>query len=145
MKDFLEKVRNERQFLALTGLSMKQFDELLKEFSACLEIIKNERYKKNRKARVRRPGGGRKGVLTTPEHKLFFTLCFLKSYPTFDRLGFVFDMSPSKAQENIKKLIPVLKIALKNLHVLPKRHFKEVADLEQLVGNSEHIALLYRL
>ena len=91
MKDFLEKVRNERQCLAFTGLSMKQFDELLNEFSSCLEVIKNERYRQNRKARVRQPGGGRKGVLTTPQHKLFFLPCFLKSYPTFDMIGFVFE------------------------------------------------------
>ena len=141
MKDFLEKVRNERQFLALTGLSMKQFDELLNEFSSCLEVIKNERYRQNRKARVRKPGGGRKGVLTTPKHKLFFLLCFLKSYPTFDMIGFVFDRSSSKAAENVKKLIPVLKMALKNLHVLPKRHFKDVAEFEQLIEDIEHIII----
>ena len=120
MKDFLGKVRNERQFLARTGLSMKHFDELLDKFSSCLDSIKNENYRKNRKARVRQPGGGRKGVLTTPKHKLFFLLFFLKSYPTFDMIGFVFDMSLSKAAENVKKLIPVLKMALKNLSVLPK-------------------------
>lgn len=113
MKDFWGKVRNERQWLALTGLSMKQFDELLDEFSSCLDGIKNENYRKNRKARVRKPGGGRKGILVTPKNKLFFLLCFLKSYPTFDGIGFVFDMSPSKASENVKKLIPVLKMALK--------------------------------
>lgn len=141
MKDFLEKVRNERQFLALTGLSPKQFDELLNEFSSCLEVIKNESYQKHRKARVRKPGGGRKGVLATSKHKLFFLLCFLKSYPTFDMLGFVFDISPSKAAENVKKLIPVLKRALANLRVLPKRHFKDVAEFEQLVENLDYIMI----
>lgn len=113
MKDFLGKVRNERQFLALTGLSMKHFDELLDEFSSCLDSIKNENYRKNRKARVRKPGGGRKGILITPKNKLFFLLCFLKSYPTFDVIGFVFDISPSKASEHVKKVMPVLKMALK--------------------------------
>lgn len=141
MRDFLEKVRNERQFLALTGLSKEQFDELLNEFSSCLEVIKDEQYRKNRKTRLRKPGGGRKGGLVTPKNKLFFVLCFLKSYPTFDMLGFVFDMSPSKASENAKKLLPVLKMALKNLHVLPKRHFKDVAELEQLVENAKHILI----
>ena len=113
MKDFLEKVRNERQFLALTGLSMKHFNELLDEFSSCLDSIKNENSRKNRKARVRKPGGGRTGILITPKNKLFFLLCFLKSNPTFDGIGFVFDRSPSKASENVKKLMPVLKMALK--------------------------------
>jgi len=141
MKDFLEKVRNERQFHSLTGLSMKQFDELLNEFSSCIEVIKNHGYRKNRKARRRRPGGGRKGILITPKHKLFFILCFLKSYPTFDVMGFIFDMSPSKAKENVNKLMPVLKMALKNLHALPKRYFKNVDEFEQVIENTEHIMI----
>jgi hypothetical protein len=141
MSDFLERVRNERQFLALTGLSKEQFNELLNEFSSCIDVIKDEKYRNNRKTRLRRPGGGRKGGLVTPEQKLFFVLCFLKSYPTFDMLGFVFDMSPSKASENIKKLLPVLKMALKNLNVLPQRHLKDVAEFEQLVEKTKHLVI----
>jgi hypothetical protein len=40
------------------------------------------RYKKNHLNRKRKPGGGRKGTLSTPELKLFFILFYLKSkYP----------------------------------------------------------------
>jgi hypothetical protein len=113
MKDFWGKVRHERQFLARTGLSMKHFDDRLDEFSSCRDSMRNKNYRKHRKTRVRKPGGGRKGILIPPKNKLFFLRCFLKSYPIFDGIGFVFEMSPSKASENVKKLMPVLKMALK--------------------------------
>ena len=33
--------------------------------------------------------------LRTAENKLFFILFYLKNYPTFDVLGFIFDLNPS--------------------------------------------------
>jgi hypothetical protein len=89
---------------SLTGLSRKGFDRLLNAFSACLEEMKQEQYRKNRRRRKRRPGGGRKGALVTAENKLFFILYYLKNYPTFDVLAFTFEISLSKAQEN--RLVP---------------------------------------
>lgn len=141
MKNFLEEVRNERQMCALTGLSMEAFHELLKAFSACLENLQNERYRKSRKTRKRRPGGGRKGSLRTPEDKLFFILFYLKNYPTFDVLGFIFDLSLSKAEENVKKLLPVLKSALGICHALPTRRFSQASEFKQLVDNVEDVMI----
>ena len=141
MKSFLEDVRNQRQLKSLIGLSREEFDKLLEAFSLCLEEIKNETYRKNRKRRKRRPGGGRTGSLGTPENKLFFILYYLKNYPTFDVLGFIFGISPSKAHENIMKLIPILKRAQKTLKVLPKQHFKDAAEFYQVIENTKNIII----
>jgi hypothetical protein len=141
MKSLLEDVRNQRQLKSLIGLSREEFDKLLEAFSSCLEEIKNEKYRKNRKRRKRRPGGGRTGSLGTPENKLFFILYYLKNYPTFDVLGFIFGISPSKAHENIMKLIPMLKRALKTLGVLPKQHFKDAAEFYQVIENTKNIII----
>ena len=75
-------------------------------------------------------GGGRKGVLSTPEQKLFFILFYLKNYPTFDVLGAIFDLSPSKADEHVQKFLPILKNAQRNLHVLPHRHLQPTQEAE---------------
>ena len=107
-------IRHERQFRAFTGLSQKEFDRLLAEFTQALASAQQQRYKKHSLQRQRKPGGGRKGALSTPELKLFFILCYLKTYPTFDVLGGLFDLSPAKAQENLVKLLPILKHAEKN-------------------------------
>lgn len=141
MKFFLNDVRNQRQLKSLIGLSREEFDKLLKAFSVCLEETKNNKYRKNRKNRKRRPGGGRTGSLGTPENKLFFILYYLKNYPTFDVLGFIFDINPSKAHENVKKLIPVLKKAQKALRILPKQHFKNADEFSQVVENTKNIAI----
>ncbi len=75
MKKFqLMIIRNERQFRALTGIPQKVFDILLPEFTQCLESARQKNYQKHRAQRKRRPGGGRKGTLSTPELKLFFIL-----------------------------------------------------------------------
>ena len=117
-------IRNERQFKAFTGLPQKEFYRLLPEFTHGLEAVRQQRYQKHRAQRKRHPGGGRKGALSTPDVKLFFVLFYLKNYPTFDVLGGLFNLSPSKAEDNIVKLLPILRQAEKRLHVLPHRHFK---------------------
>lgn len=95
MFNYSNSTRSERQLKALTGLGKKPYEELLPAFSESLTEISNEAYQKNRKKRSRRPGGGRKGQLRTAENKLFFILFYLKNYPTFDVLGFIFDLNPS--------------------------------------------------
>jgi hypothetical protein len=117
-------IRNERQFISFTGLPEKVFNKLLIEFTRSLDSDKRKQYQKNREKRQRRPGGGRRGVLSAPELKLFFVLFYLKNYPTFDILGGLFDISASKAKQNVEKLLPILKQAEKNLSVLPYRHFR---------------------
>jgi hypothetical protein len=130
-------VRNERQFRALTGVSPQEFDQLVPVFARCLNEEKQRRYRRQRAQRRRHPGGGRKGILSTPELKLFFLLFYLKNYPTFDVLGCLFNMSPSKAQENVVKLMPILKQAEKELHLLPHRHLKIVPGDSQQEQHSE--------
>lgn len=37
--------------------------------------------------RVRKPGGGNKGILRIPIRSVLFVLLYCKTYPTFDDLG----------------------------------------------------------
>lgn len=137
----LMTVRNERQFRACTGLSQKEFDLILPEFAKCLQLAQQQRYKKHRLQRQRKPGGGRKGALSSPDLKLFFILFYLKNYPTFDVLGCLFDLSPAKAQENFVKFMPILKQAEKRLHILPHRHFKPANTDKQPIDNHQKIII----
>lgn len=131
MFDYYNSIRSERQLKSLTGLGKKQFEELLLAFSESLTEISDEAYRKNRTKRSRRPGGGRKGQLVSAKNKLFFILFYLKNYPTFDVLGFVFDLNPSNAEENVKKLLPILERAQSKLNVLPFRSIKSDSELEE--------------
>lgn len=134
-------VHNERQFRALTGVSQKEFDRLLPEFTRSLESAQQQRYRQHQTQRRRRPGGGRKGALSLPELKLFFLLFYLKNYPTFDVLGSLFNISPSKAEEQVMKLIPILKQVEQHLHILPHRHFKPPQNDDQATENIKKIMI----
>ena len=61
------------------------------------------------------PWGGRDPVLDTPEKQLFFTLFYLKTYPTFDVLGFHFGLSADHARDYLVFFLRVL-----NLRGCPK-------------------------
>ena len=134
-------IRNDRQFNALTGLSRKIFDAILLEFTKCLDLSRKLRDQRRKVPRRRKSGGGRKGVLSTPEQKLFFILFYLKNYPTFDVLGAIFDLSPSKADELVQKLLPILKNAQQNLHALPHRHLQPTSNGGQEIESIKEIII----
>ncbi|QQS55454.1 MAG: transposase family protein [Candidatus Competibacteraceae bacterium] len=135
-------MKSYRQFRACTGLSQKEFDLILPEFAKCLQLAQQQRYQKHRLQRQRKPGGGRKGALFSPDLKLFFILLYLKNYPTFDVLGCLFDLSLAKAQENFVKFMPILKQAEKRLHILPYRHFKPANTDKQSIDHHQKIILM---
>ena len=82
------------------------------------------------KAKERHFGGGSKGKLTTIEEKLFFILVYVKTYPTFDFLGFVFSMHRSKAHRNMTLLMKSLEKTLGRKLVMPE---KKIHSLEEFL------------
>src|ERR1043166_9686198 len=90
-----EKLQNDhRGLLALTGLTRREFDQLLETFTRAYE----RRYPPDRtvegQPRQRGAGGGRKGTLHAPEQRLLFILVYLKTYPLQAVMGELFGMSP---------------------------------------------------
>lgn len=110
---------NRRKFIALTGLTPKEFQSVLPAF----ERAYARRYPLTKTragtVRQRKAGGGRKSVLHTPEQKLLFALVYLKAYPLPVLVGEVFDWSQSSANTWLHRLLPVLQQALKDLGVRP--------------------------
>lgn len=127
-----EKIRDDRQMRALTGLNMSQFNRLATEFSKDYHEHQQEVYLEGlaQGKRQRRLGGGRKGKLPGITDKLFFTLVYFKTYPTFDVLGTQFEMGRSKANENLHKLAPILTKTLVRLGVMPHREFTSVEEMK---------------
>jgi hypothetical protein len=123
--------KNRRKFLALTGLTPKEFTRLLPAF----ERVYGRKYpsKKTRagKARKRKAGGGRKGNLHGVEQRLLFALVYQKTYPLQALIGELFGISQSRANAWIHQLLPVLKQALANLRVLPERNPRQFARHER--------------
>ena len=83
---------------ALKELDLATFCALAEPFAAGCQAEADARFSVEQ-PRQRRAGGGRKGLLVSPEQKLLFLLFYLKTYPTFDVLGATFGLSRSKACE----------------------------------------------
>jgi len=66
-------------------------------------------------------GAGRKGSLNSMEQKLLFALVYQKAYPLQELQGEAFEISQSRANHWIHRLLPVLQQTLDDIGVLPER------------------------
>src|SRR5262249_47680982 len=123
-----------REFLALTGLTLKEFQLLLNAFTAAYD----RRYLKDRtladRPRRRCAGGGREGGLSCPEQKLLFLLVYLKTYPIQALMGELFGLSQPGVNYWIHRLLPILRKALHSLGFLPERDSDEFARSQTAAG-----------
>jgi hypothetical protein len=118
--------KDQRLIKALSGVSVKEFQSLLHAFEQA--VYEDSRLRS--KAKERHFGGGAKGKLITIEDKLFFILVYVKTYPTFDFLGFVFSLHRSRAHRNTIKLLSSLEKALGRKIVMPE---KKISTMEEFL------------
>lgn len=128
---YSELKRDRRKFLALTGLTLKEFKTLLPAFAqAYARTYPQDRTLAGRKRR-RQCGGGRRGALDTPEQKLLFILVYQKTYPLQVVMGELFGIGQSDANQWIHRLLPVLRNALTAIGVIPERDGRQFAKAER--------------
>src|SRR5437868_217702 len=130
-----------RQFLALTGLTLSEFQRLLTAFPQAYQ----QHYPANQTAegqpRQRSVGAGRKGRLEQPEDQLLFLLVSLKTYPLQAVLGELFDLSTPQVNYGIHRLLPVLRSALDDLGVLPERDPRHFARTQGASGKAPRLII----
>jgi hypothetical protein len=122
--------RNPRRFLALTGLTIREFKVLLGAFVEAYEAHYPVTKTLTGQPRKRQKGGGRKSGLDRMEDKLLFILVYQKTYPLQVIQGELFGMSQSRANDWIHRLLPVLQSALDRLGVTPERDGQRLAEQE---------------
>ncbi len=115
---------DDRQMKAVIGMGKEEFEALLPAFSQAWYV----ELKFLRKDRKRKLGGGKKGALPTMEDKLFAILLFLKTYPTFDVLGFLTGRERTRACRSTHFLLKVLERTLGKHLVLPERKITSVEE-----------------
>jgi len=125
IEDISSRIYDERQLKALTGLSIEQFSTLLPIFN--MFIV--EEKENNKKDKIK-PNNGNVGKLEPSKDKLIFFLYYLKCYPTFDQLGFNFDMNRSCAHTWLYKIFPVFTKTLSYLDILPKTEFETPEEMK---------------
>ena len=110
-----------RRFIALTGLTVAEFDALLPEFDKSFQKRMETYTLSGKKRQNRRHVEYKNSPLPSIGAKLFFLLTYLKSYPLQEVQAAVFDMSQPKVNQWIHCLQPVLQAALAQLGELPAR------------------------
>jgi hypothetical protein len=112
---------------SLTGLSRREFDQLLVSFARAWQDAEADRW--HAAPRRRHAGGGRKGWLPSQADKLCFILFYVRQYPVQRVQAVLFGMSKSQADAWIHRLLPVLERTLGHAVALPLR---PGASMEQM-------------
>src|SRR4051812_40194013 len=100
------RLKNQRRrFLALTGLTVVEFEALLAAFQKAHASIYPSTRTITGQPRKRLVQAGRPGSLTCLEDKLLFVLVYLKTYPLQVVLGELFGMSTSQANYWLQRLL----------------------------------------
>lgn len=136
MLHYAQAKRNPRRFLALTGITPQEFEHLLPAFEQAYARTYPAHLTQAGNPRQRQTGGGRPSPLQSLEQKLLFALVYQKTYPVQTLLGEVFELSQSRINEWIHRLLPILKAALDELGVLPERDPQQFARQERQRGDS---------
>jgi hypothetical protein len=137
--DKLSDEKHGRIIKSVIGMSRSKFNILVEAVGTAYHTMQQERCQQGETKQV--PSGGPKGYLDTIEKKLFFILYYLKTYPTFDVLGFHFGFSSGHAHDHVENLLPVLLRSLSDLGVLPARTPGTPEEFAQLVEHYGGIAI----
>lgn len=134
-----KRLETDRTIKAMVGMSREKFNQLAILFAGAYPAIQQERLQQ--KVIKRLPAGGSHGVFDSDEKRLFFILFYLKTYPTFDVLGFHFDLSAGHAHDYVKEFMPVLRRALEQVEAFPERSFETVKQFQQAIDKYNSIVI----
>ena len=131
--------RHPAVFRAMTGLSVAQFDALVGDLQGVYAAA--ERQRLGRPGRRRALGAGRKFALARRDH-LLLTVVWLRRYPTYPVLGFLFGVSEPTARRTVGRVLPLLEAAGLDTMRLPDPGQGHRPDLDALLAGTPELAVL---
>ena len=117
-----------KAFLAVTGLTMPEFVQLLPAFDAQYQQAYPPTRRMDGQVRQRRAGAGRKARLASLADKLLFILSYHKLYSLQTAHALHFGMSQGRANDWIHRLSPLLQASLDQLGMSPLREGQQLRD-----------------
>lgn len=98
-----------KAFPSLTGLTRDEFDRLFGAFEAAAEALRaaSTHTRRGSRKRARAAGAGRRHTLA-PRTRLLLALVWLRVYPTYELLGWLFGLDKSNAWHNAQDVLEVL-------------------------------------
>jgi hypothetical protein len=93
-------------FRSLTGMSLDEFEALYRQLGD--EIERHDEARLERRDRQRAVGAGQP-YRHDARNRLLMAMIWLRVYPTYDVLGFIFDLDKSNISRNLKGILAVLR------------------------------------
>jgi len=108
MLSYDDLCRHAAAFPSLAGMTRSEFDLLLERFAHAEDQVRAaSRTTSEGQPRRRAPGAGRPHDLSRAD-RLLMALLWLRVYPTYEVLGFFFDLHKRNAQLNVRSALAVL-------------------------------------
>ncbi len=126
-------------FRALTGLSRRQFDALFQDVAPRLAAAEQARL--SRPGRQRAIGGGHPFALP-PRDQVLLTVVWLRRYPIYEVLGFLFGISQETAVRTVARVLPVLEAAGLDTMRLPDPGKGHRPHLDALLADTPELAVI---
>jgi hypothetical protein len=128
-------------FRSMTGLTVREFDDLADEVLPRLAQGDRDRLNQKRPQRQREIGGGRTASLSM-ENRLLLTIVWLRKYPNHETLGYLFGVSDSTAGRYIHQVLPVLEAAGRATMRMPDPGRKRGRTWENLLQDVPELAVV---
>ena len=128
----IHNIRSDRQMKAAIGISFDDWHQLSLLFAEVHQDIYGVSLENKFKHLKKTP------FLKTEKEVVFFVLFQLENALTYDVLGAIFGMNTSNAQRNFKVYLPLIRLALNKISVLPVRIF-EWQEWEKAIEQEKEI------
>jgi DDE superfamily endonuclease/Helix-turn-helix of DDE superfamily endonuclease len=124
---------------SLTGLRPQEFEQLVQDIVPLLSATERERH--TRPDRQRAIGGGHPFALPLREQVLL-SVVWLRLYPTYEVLGFLFGVTHSTVSRLLHRVLPVLAKSGKDSMKMPDPGRKHRRSFDQLLSDLPELAVV---
>jgi hypothetical protein len=128
-------------FLKMTGLTMSEFEGLLRDVMPMYEQMDMSRLEQGRPQRQRAIGGGQSPELDGRD-QILLTVIWLRQYPTQDVLGYFFGVSQPTVSRYIERVLPVLEQAGRDGMRMPDPGRKRRRHLDALLKDTPELIVV---
>jgi len=128
----IDNIRSDRQMKANIGICFDDWHQLSLLFEGVHQDIYGVSLENKFKHLKKTP------FLKTEKEVVFFVLFQLKNALTYDVLGAIFGMNTSNAQRNFKIYLPLVRLALDKVSVLPVRNF-DLSEWDKVIEKEKEI------
>lgn len=126
-------------FRAMTGISVPEYRHIVTELEGTYAAA--ERRRLARPDRRRAIGGGRRFILSLAD-QVVLTIVWLRQYPTFPVLGYLFGLDDRPASRIVARILPLLEAAGRDSMRLPDPGPHHRRDLPQLLKHTPGLLVL---